>query len=300
MESNFEWITANGDIGIRFFHSIDEGGYLTPPHWHNDLEIIYILEGRLKVRFGDGGERMIGENELIVINSGTIHAITAYPNQGIVLQVPYELLLQYMEHYDQLYFVVDARPDEEEKKRKLSELKAIFREMDAVYGARKEGYLLKFDSLLLEALFRLQTDYAVRIGKEHIPQNQKAVLQICEVMRYIEEHYAEKLTVAHVAEHFGYTPNYLSKLLKRYLGLTVYQYLYEIRLDRICRDLQRPGVRIMELLPRHGCENYKSVSRLFKERYGCSMKEMQKRYEKEEEGNRSKEAWMRIRKAKMP
>ena len=23
MESNFEWITANGDIGIRFFHSID-------------------------------------------------------------------------------------------------------------------------------------------------------------------------------------------------------------------------------------------------------------------------------------
>ena len=25
MESNFEWITANGDIGIRFFHSIDGG-----------------------------------------------------------------------------------------------------------------------------------------------------------------------------------------------------------------------------------------------------------------------------------
>ena len=26
MESNFEWITANGDIGIRFFHSIDDAG----------------------------------------------------------------------------------------------------------------------------------------------------------------------------------------------------------------------------------------------------------------------------------
>lgn len=32
MESNFEWITANGDIGIRFFHSIDDGGYSNPPH----------------------------------------------------------------------------------------------------------------------------------------------------------------------------------------------------------------------------------------------------------------------------
>lgn len=64
MESNFEWITANGDIGIRFFHSIDDGGYSNPPHWHNDLEIIYLLEGRLKVRFGDGGERQIGADEL--------------------------------------------------------------------------------------------------------------------------------------------------------------------------------------------------------------------------------------------
>ena len=171
--------------------------------------------------------------------------------------------------------------------------------MDLVYGAQKKGYQLKFDSLLLEALYRLQVDYAVRIGTEHIPQNQKAVQQIREVMRYLEEHYAEKLTVAQVAAHFGYTPNYLSKLLKRYLGLTVYQYLYEIRLDRICRDLQHSKVRIMELLPQHGCENYKSVSRLFKERYGCSMKEMQKRYEKEKK-NRPSDVWMRVRKAEMP
>ena len=299
MESSFEWITANGDIGIRFFHSIDDGGYSSPPHWHNDLEMIYILEGNLKVRFGDGGERLIRANELLIINSGTIHAVTAYPNQAIVLQVPYELLLQYIENYDQRYFVVDERPGSEEEKRKLSEFKAVLREMDLVYGAQKKGYQLKFDSLLLEALYRLQVDYAVRIGTEHIPQNQKAVQQIREVMRYLEEHYAEKLTVAQVAAHFGYTPNYLSKLLKRYLGLTVYQYLYEIRLDRICRDLQHSKVRIMELLPQHGCENYKSVSRLFKERYGCSMKEMQKRYEKEKK-NRPSDVWMRVRKAEMP
>ena len=54
MESNFEWITANGDIGIRFFHSIDDGGYSNPPHWHNDLEIIYLLEGRLSVTAASG------------------------------------------------------------------------------------------------------------------------------------------------------------------------------------------------------------------------------------------------------
>lgn len=88
------------------------------------------------------------------------------------------MLLQYMEHYDQLYFVVDERPASEAEKQKLAEFKAVLREMDEVYGAQKEGYQLKFDSLLLEALYRLLVDYAVRIGKEHIPQNQKAVQQI--------------------------------------------------------------------------------------------------------------------------
>ena len=41
------------------------------------------------------------------------------------------------------------------------------------------------------------------------------------------------------------------------------------------------------------------MSRLFKERYGCSMKEMQKRYEKEK-GDRPMGQWVRIRKAEMP
>ena len=35
MESNFEWITANGDIGIRFFHSIDDGGYTGTTIWRS-------------------------------------------------------------------------------------------------------------------------------------------------------------------------------------------------------------------------------------------------------------------------
>lgn len=66
-----------------------------------------------------------------------------------------------------------------------------------MYGAQKEGYQLKFDSLLLEALYRWWTCGA--IGKNTFRRIRGAVQQIREVMRYIEEHYAKKLTVAQVA-----------------------------------------------------------------------------------------------------
>jgi len=86
MESNFEWITANGDIGIRFFHSIDDGGYSNPPHWHNDLEIIYLLEGRLKVRFGDGGERQTDFIDIVAWRS-TAEFVSKYFTKGSMAAV---------------------------------------------------------------------------------------------------------------------------------------------------------------------------------------------------------------------
>lgn len=110
MESNFEWITANGDIGIRFFHSI-ERRRLQQPAALAQRSGDHLSSGRpSESRFGERRRAADRGDELLVINSGTIHAVTAYPNQAIVLQVPYEMLLQYMEHYDQLYFVVDERP----------------------------------------------------------------------------------------------------------------------------------------------------------------------------------------------
>ena len=59
--------------------------------------------------------------------------------------------------------------------------------MDEVYGAQKEGYQLKFDSLLLEALYRLRR-WTMQCGSEKntFRRIKKAVQQIREVMRYIE------------------------------------------------------------------------------------------------------------------
>ena len=42
MESNFEWITANGDIGIRFFHSIDDGPRHVPMGFTSGLNFAIV------------------------------------------------------------------------------------------------------------------------------------------------------------------------------------------------------------------------------------------------------------------
>lgn len=44
-----EIVSSNQDVDVRFYMSVDEGSYVAP-HWHNSLEIIYMLEGSMKVK----------------------------------------------------------------------------------------------------------------------------------------------------------------------------------------------------------------------------------------------------------
>lgn len=43
-----EIVAANTDIEARFYLSVDEGSFVTP-HWHNSLEMVYMLEGSMEV-----------------------------------------------------------------------------------------------------------------------------------------------------------------------------------------------------------------------------------------------------------
>ena len=52
MESNFEWITANGDIGIRFFHSIDDGPRHVPMGFTSGLIVDDDFHYRKPIMYG--------------------------------------------------------------------------------------------------------------------------------------------------------------------------------------------------------------------------------------------------------
>lgn len=55
---------------------------------------------------------------------------------------------------------------------------------------------------------------------------------VSEMQAYIASHFAEALTVQELAERFSYSPDYVIRLFKRYLGVTPHQYIAQIRLHQ--------------------------------------------------------------------
>lgn len=266
-----EIVSKNPDIEVRFYLSIDSGSYVSP-HWHDSLEMVYMIEGNIEVTV-ENRKTVLNPGEFNIINSRVVHSTLSSNNRALVLQIPKEVLKKYIPDIDMYYFNVDMYPDKEVDKTRLEKLKKIFNDMYIIYDIRPEGYLLKFNSLLYELLFTLIHSYADKTIQRDFDKNSKQLERLNQLITYIKTHHREKLTVAQISEEFGYNVDYISRFFKRYTGLTIIEYLYTVRVTEVYRELIHTEKTINDILEEHGCSNYRVAMRVFKELYGCTPKE---------------------------
>ncbi len=83
-------------------------------------------------------------------------------------------------------------------------------------------------------------------------------------LQYIEEHYAEKLTLTDVAESVYVSQWHLSKLIGKYTSQSFSELLNGVRIAKAKELLQDPSLRIWEISERVGFTDVTHFSRIFK------------------------------------
>lgn len=267
-----EIVSRNPDVEVRFYLSEDMGSYVTP-HWHDDLEIVYVLEGSITVTF-EHRKKTIAEDEFIIVNSRIVHSVLATKNKAFLLQVPLEVLKKYVPDVEQYYFEVNMNPDNAVEGTRLEKIKKIFRDMYVIYDVRPEGYLLKFNSLLYDLLFTLVHSYAARISRDYVGKSEHYLEKLSEVIMYLKENHEKKCSAGEVAKYFGYNSDYLARIFKKYMKMTITDYLYAVRITYVYIELISTDKNINEIFEQHGCSNYRVAMRVFKEKYGCTPKKI--------------------------
>ena len=90
-----ETIAVSDDKQIRFDVSVDHGSF-SPSHWHEAIEIIYVLEGTAVVTLFDL-TITLEPGQMLLINSGLVHASRCPSgNRTILMQIPDDLLLSFL------------------------------------------------------------------------------------------------------------------------------------------------------------------------------------------------------------
>lgn len=266
-----EIVSRNPDVEVRFYLSVDAGSYVTP-HWHDSIEMVYMIEGNMTVS-QENQRQELCPGDIMIVNSRVVHSVLSTNNKAIVLQIPKEVLKKYVPDIDSFIFEVENHPESRVEQTRLERIRKIFTDMQVIYDVRPEGYLLKFNSLLYDLLFMLIHSYSHKIVQKNFDREYKYLERLNEIMTYLKEHYREKIMLPELADRFGYNEDYLTRFFKKQTGMTINEYLYAYRVTRIYQDLMGTDKPVGEIFEENGCTNYRVAMRVFKEFYGCTPKQ---------------------------
>lgn len=264
-ELHHENVVVNTNIGIRFWRSEDPNNGYVPFHWHSSLEIVCVLKG--KVIFTINGQRFeIGPNEFIMVPSGVVHAVANEPNTAYVLQIPLNVVKPYVAHPERVIF-----RNGETNSPDYQQAVQLIRELGFLQTARPDGFLfddqIVFTKLLKIMFTKLNDPHQETPNDDNIKQ----------LIIYINDHHAEKLSVADLAHHFGYNANYLSRLFSNKMGISLIHYIYLVKLNQLYFDLLHTATSVEQLFQQNGLTNPRTARQLFQEMFGLLPNQLRKR-----------------------
>jgi two-component system response regulator YesN len=125
---------------------------------------------------------------------------------------------------------------------------------------------------LKEALAELADHIASEI--ERVPQSYSFIIH--KSVKMIQEQYQNGVTLEELAHSFHITPEYLSSLFQKELGVSYTAYLKELRIKKAKELLLNERLKAFEVANRVGYSDAKYFSRVFKEATGLTPGEFQK------------------------
>lgn len=242
----------------------EKAKFVVPEHWHNHLELTYILKGEMNICI-DKNTSLVKSDDLIIINSRQVHSIEGDNEDmfiGLTIIVSYDFLKKSYPDIDKIIF--ELRDNKE-----LIDLKRIFREI-AIFYTQSNNSLnyLKINSLVYEVMYILLKNYTVKKDSINSCLSQKYLERMMRITDYINENYKYNITLENVAEEFNFSKEYLSRSFTKYMGINFKNYLVSVRLSSAYRDLINTDYSITHIALENGFPNLKSFITAFKRTYG--------------------------------
>ena len=250
-----------------------DGNYRRDRHWHRSVEIFAVCGGALEF-YIDNRIWHLSAGDFLIVNSNEVHSVDSpLPNETIVLQIPLEMFEDYFTGEQFIWFTHEPGKRDERFMELMGELYRIYEEKTC-------GYDMKMMSVFYDILYYLVKDYRLpETGQDYVRKN-KTLDRLSGITSYMKENYRNSLSLEKVAEKFGYSPTYLSRMFQKYAGITFKDHVQNIRLGHALKDLENGEYSITETAIRNGFSGSKALARAFRKKYGMLPSEYRAKREK--------------------
>ncbi|MDG0791258.1 AraC family transcriptional regulator [Cohnella ginsengisoli] len=127
-------------------------------------------------------------------------------------------------------------------------------------GIHEADTLTKLEAVITQFIQNCMETAAVLKRKQHTET-------IAKTMDFIERHYREDLSLKEISTNVYLSPGYLSTIFKNETGMTIYDYITQVRMKAAGDLVLDPDVKIQDVASAVGYNNIQSFIRFFKKAY---------------------------------
>ena len=247
--------------------------FYTPFHWHDEIEIIYVKQGRLHVTINNIEYEGI-EGDIFLLNPRVFSSVFSYDLRK--------------EKYNILFMLelinFKAEDDVEEKYFKpLKEGKIMFvnhltkhvlykKVLECVLNVveanedKKDMYQFETKIMLLQIVYLLIKNTPIT----HLDEIGKNLKLKREILSYIDRKYINKISLKEISDNFHMSEKYFSRYFKNCFKITFVEYVNSVRLEKAASLLSTTDLSVTEVALQCGYTNISYFIRSFKKVFGTS------------------------------
>lgn len=263
VDFHHELIIPNEDLPFKLFlFEGKDGNYRRAKHWHRSVEIFLVLEGELEF-FIDNKSLPLAAPDFVIVNSNEIHSIESpKPNTTIVVQIPISCFAGYLGEED---YAVFSKQSEEEN----LELVRLIVQIYQAYQQKGSAFELKVRSLFFELLYLMVTAFMKAEEDQGNIRQKRHLDKLSKITSYMKSNYNQNITLESVADEFGFSPTYLSRMFKRYANVSYKTYLLDLRTEYGLREMMNTDHNLNDVAQNNGFPDSRAFAGAFLKRYGC-------------------------------
>ena len=248
-----------------FIDDFEKEGQYFLLHWHEHLELHYVLEGNPVFHIGQQEEQLQTKpGDLVIVNSNKLHVGFCNGKRVRVLVTIFDLA-DFSKELKGQDFVFQSlvRGDA-----------TVGEFMDTLWVeccTEQIGYQLSCKGILIQLVTYLIRNYTTELlDKRESVRRKKQLKRLNTTIKYIGEHYAEPISNGELAELVSLSESRFNHLFKDNMGVSPMQYINEVRLKKAMMLLQRGEITVSEVSAAVGFEDYNYFGRMFRRYFGCT------------------------------
>ncbi|MBO5329727.1 MAG: helix-turn-helix domain-containing protein [Anaerotignum sp.] len=255
---------------FRLFHLKDREGTNIDYHYHEFCKL-------LMLRSGSGGYTVDGQRysldtgDIVLIGSGCVHRPEFEHGslyERVIIYISPEFLQQQSTPDCPLLDIFNGEHGHVLHLHQPDILWNLSDALEQELSKDEYGRVILSNGLLLRLLIEIARGIRnpeTTFAKPIVPSDSR----ILEILRYIDAHLTEELSIDILAEEFFISKFHMMRLFKQETGRSIHDYLQERRL-LFARDLIRQGLSATDSCFQSGFRSYSSFTRAYAKHFGTT------------------------------